>query len=72
MVKRLSPSKQQIKILKLVAVGKSNGEIGRKLGISVKTVERHRADLYSRIGVRCAVRATHWALARKLVKVVKN
>jgi DNA-binding NarL/FixJ family response regulator len=41
--------------------GKSNKEIARDLGISSRTVEDHRCDIYRRMGVTNAV-----ALVRKI------
>jgi DNA-binding NarL/FixJ family response regulator len=46
---RLSP--RQTEVLQLVAEGKSMKQIALGLGISVKTVETHRAALMTRIGV---------------------
>ena len=50
-------SRREEEVLKLIAWGHSNKEIGAKLDISVKTVEAHRAnamrklDLHSRIDI---------------------
>ena len=45
----LSP--RQREILQLIAEGKSNKEIAATLGLSVKTVEAHRAQLMERLGI---------------------
>jgi DNA-binding CsgD family transcriptional regulator len=42
---------RQLEVLRLVTRGLSNREIGRALGISSRTVDRHVADVYTRIGV---------------------
>lgn len=54
---------RQREVLQLVAEGLSTKEIARRLGLSVKTVESHRAQLMLRLGVRgvpglvrCAIR----------------
>jgi len=39
-------------VLKLLAEGKANKEIAHELGLSVKTVEYHRAQIQDRLGVR--------------------
>jgi len=36
----------------LVAAGRSNREIGAELVLSVRTVEKHVASIYARIGAR--------------------
>lgn len=38
-------------MLRLLAAGRSNREIAAELVLSVRTVERHIADSYSRLGV---------------------
>lgn len=47
---RLSPRQRQV--LQLVARGFTSREIAQHLTISVKTVETHRANIMSRLGVR--------------------
>ena len=42
---------RQREILQLVAEGKANKEIATELGLSVKTVEAHRAQLMARLGI---------------------
>jgi response regulator RpfG family c-di-GMP phosphodiesterase/DNA-binding CsgD family transcriptional regulator len=42
---------RQLEVLRLVTRGLSNREIGRRLGVSPRTVDRHVADVYQRIGV---------------------
>jgi DNA-binding NarL/FixJ family response regulator len=46
---------KQAKVRDLVALGWSNKEIAQKLGISRRTVEDHRAEIYDRMNVRNAV-----------------
>lgn len=48
-------SKRQTTVCELVALGWSNKEIATKLGISRRTVEDHRADIYDKMNVRNAV-----------------
>jgi DNA-binding CsgD family transcriptional regulator len=49
-------------VLNLIAQGASNKEIARKLALSVHTVERHIANIYSKIGVRNRAEATAYQL----------
>jgi PAS domain S-box-containing protein len=45
-----------------VAVGHSSREIGERLGLSVRSVESHRANAMRRLGVRSLVEIVSWAL----------
>jgi len=49
-LERLSPRERQV--LQLVAEGRSNGDIGKTLGVSKKTVEKHRASLTEKLQVK--------------------
>jgi len=51
--RRISP--RQREVLKLVAQGKTTREIAAQLGLSPRTVDTHRAELMSRLGVRDAI-----------------
>ena len=54
-------------ILNLVVAGRTNREIGETLGISVKTVDRHRTNLMGKLGVRSAVELIGYALREGLI-----
>jgi DNA-binding CsgD family transcriptional regulator len=51
----------------LVALGKTNEEIGEVLGISKKTAQHHVASAYRKIGVSNRVGAAVWLAERGLV-----
>ncbi|MBT2441888.1 response regulator transcription factor [Streptomyces sp. ISL-36] len=55
-------------ILKLVAEGHSSKEIGDMLVISAKTVERHRANLLQKLGLRDRVALTRYAIRTGLIE----
>ena len=55
-------SRRELEVGKLVAEGLSSQEIGRRLFISQRTVEKHRANLMTKLGVTNAA-----GLARELV-----
>ncbi|WP_029138426.1 alpha/beta fold hydrolase [Nakamurella lactea] len=58
---------REIEVLRLLAGGGSNQQIGSGLGISVHTVERHAGNLYRKIGARGRADATAYAVRRGLV-----
>ena len=59
---------REVEVLKLVAEGRSSQEIASDLVISPKTVERHRANLMQKLGVRDRVHLTRHAIKRGLVE----
>jgi DNA-binding NarL/FixJ family response regulator len=55
-------------IVKLVAEAHTNEEIAEMLNISKKTVERHRANVLEKLGMRDRVELTRYAIRRGLVQ----
>ena len=55
-------------ILKLVAEGHTSKEIGDILVISTKTVERHRANLLQKLGMRDRLELTRYAIRSGLIE----
>jgi DNA-binding NarL/FixJ family response regulator len=60
-------SLRQIEILRRVAQGFSNQEIGLQLYLSEKTVRNQLCFIYAALGVGNRVQATRWALRAGLV-----
>lgn len=58
---------RQKEILRLVAQGYTNREIGERLDISVRTVEVHRFNLMRRLRVRNVAQLLRQALALRLI-----
>ncbi len=54
-------SKRETEVLRLIAAGKSNQEMADELVISVRTVERHIANLYAKAGLHTKAQATAYA-----------
>lgn len=54
-------------VLNLVVAGRTNREIGETLGISVKTVDRHRTSVMSKTGVHSAAELIAYALREGLI-----
>ena len=66
-VGELSP--RETEVLQLVARGRSNDAIARELVLSVRTVERHVANIYAKIGASgrtARALATAWAHAHNI------
>jgi DNA-binding NarL/FixJ family response regulator len=63
----LSPRQRQI--LQLVAEGKRTKEIAASLGVSVKTVETHRAAIMDRLGIHDLAGLVLYAVQKGLVDV---
>ncbi|NJP99118.1 response regulator [Streptomyces zingiberis] len=55
-------------VLKLVAEGHTSREIADMLVISVKTVERHRANLLQKLGLRDRLELTRYAIRAGLIE----
>ena len=62
----LTPREQEV--LKLIAEAHPSKTIAQMLTISVKTVERHRANILEKLGMRDRVELTRYAIRRGLVE----
>ena len=49
-----------------MAEGCTNRQVAERLYLSVKTVERHLLNAYTKIGVRNRAEATAWVMRREL------
>jgi RNA polymerase sigma factor (sigma-70 family) len=62
---RLTPRERDV--LKLVATGLTNREIGERLGVSPRTIDAHLRSIYRKIGVASRRAATNHALKQGIV-----
>jgi len=62
----LSPRESEV--VKLIAKGQTSREIAETLVLSEKTVERHRANILDKLGLRDRVELTRYAIRRGLVE----
>ncbi|MFJ5778901.1 response regulator [Streptomyces sp. NPDC093094] len=62
----LTPREEEV--LKLVAEGHSSKEIADLLFISIKTVQRHRANLLHKLGLRDRLELTRYAIRAGLIE----
>ena len=59
---------RELEILKLIAEAFTSKQIAEMLVISAKTVERHRANILEKLGMRDRVELTRYAIKRGLVE----
>jgi DNA-binding CsgD family transcriptional regulator len=58
---------REVEVLRHLAGGRTNDEIAEELFVSVRTVERHVANIYAKIGARGRANATAYALTHNLI-----
>ncbi|MGN6871551.1 MAG: response regulator [Solirubrobacteraceae bacterium] len=61
-------TERELQVVKLIAEGHTSQEIADVLMISIKTVERHRANILQKLGLRDRVDLTRYAVRRGLVE----
>ena len=64
-------TQREREVLKLLAEGYSNKEIGDLLNISVKTVEKHRANLIGKLDLHTVAELTAYAIQKGLIETPK-
>ena len=62
-------SQREIQVLQLVAKGYTNAEIGEELGISPKTVARHRERITSKLNIHSSAELTRFAIRTGLISM---
>ena len=61
-------SGREEEVVKLIAEGRSSQEIADLLVISVKTVERHRSNIFQKLGLRDRLELTRYAIRAGLIE----
>jgi DNA-binding NarL/FixJ family response regulator len=56
------PSPREVEIIRLLAEGKANKQIAAELGITVRTVETHRANIMLKLGLHSLADLIHYAI----------
>ncbi|MFN8217364.1 MAG: response regulator transcription factor [Solirubrobacterales bacterium] len=64
---RQALSPRETEVLRLMALGHTNREIGEQLDLSVRTVETHRAHIQQKLGLSSRPELTRYALANRLI-----
>ena len=67
--KKTTLTKRENEILKMIAAGYLNKEIGSELNISERTVKNHVSSLFKKIGVSDRTQAAVYAIKNNMVKI---
>jgi two-component system response regulator NreC len=62
-------TERERQVLKLIADGLGNQEVADTLSISVKTVERHRANILAKLGLHSRTELVKYAIRKGLIQV---
>ena len=68
--RRKSPrlTSREVEVLQLIAEGKANKEIASELGISIKTVEKHRQHLMEKLNIHDIAGLTRYAIRAGIIE----
>jgi len=61
-------SEREVDVLRLIALGHTNAEIGEQLFLSVRTVETHRAHIQQKLGLSTRSELVRYALERGVIR----
>jgi DNA-binding NarL/FixJ family response regulator len=61
-------SSREMEVLQLIAEGKANKETAAELGISIKTVEKHREKVMSKLDVHDTAGLTRYAISAGIIE----
>jgi two-component system response regulator NreC len=60
-------TERELEVLRLIALGHTNGEIAEQLYLSVRTVESHRAHIHQKLRLQTRAELVRYALAHDLL-----
>ncbi len=61
-------SSREVEVLQLVAEGKPNKQVAAELGVSFKTVDKHRQHLMSKLNIHDTAGLTRYAIAQGIIE----
>jgi DNA-binding NarL/FixJ family response regulator len=61
-------SSREVEVLQLIAEGEANKQIAAELGISIKTVEKHRDHLMQKLDIHDTAGLTRYAIAAGIIE----
>jgi DNA-binding NarL/FixJ family response regulator len=59
---------REVEVLQLVAEGAANKQVAAELGISIKTVEKHRQHLMDKLNIHETAGLTRYAIATGVIE----
>jgi DNA-binding NarL/FixJ family response regulator len=67
-LKGIRLSSREVEVLQLIAEGRANKQVAAELGISVKTVEKHRQRLMAKLNIHDTAGLTRHAIAAGIIE----
>jgi DNA-binding NarL/FixJ family response regulator len=61
-------SSREVEVLQLIAEGKPNKQVASELGVSFKTVDKHRQHLMSKLDIHDVAGLTRYAIAEGIIE----
>jgi DNA-binding NarL/FixJ family response regulator len=61
-------SSREVEVLQLIAEGKPNKQVAAELGVSFKTVDKHRQHLMAKLNIHDVAGLTRYAIAEGIIK----
>jgi len=61
-------SSREVEVLQLIAEGKPNKQVAEELGVSFKTVDKHRQHLMSKLDIHDVAGLTRYAIAEGIIE----
>jgi two-component system, NarL family, response regulator NreC len=62
-------SQREVDVLRLIALGNTNAEIGERLHLSVRMVETHRAHIQQKLSLSTRAELVQYALNHGLISI---
>jgi DNA-binding NarL/FixJ family response regulator len=66
--KKTALSSREVEVLQLIAEGRANKQVAAELGISIKTVEKHRQHLMRKLDLHDTAGLTRYAIAAGIIE----
>jgi DNA-binding NarL/FixJ family response regulator len=66
--KKNALSTREVEVLQLIAEGKANKQVAAELGVSFKTVDKHRQHLMSKLDIHDVAGLTRYAIAEGIIE----
>jgi len=66
------PTERERQVIRLLAEGKANKEIATQLGITIRTVETHRARIMMKMGFHSLTDLIHYAIRDRIITTMNS